>query len=366
MLREIPYPAFCAPICHDVFGLTGISTFSILLMIAFLTASFLLPRELSRRGLRPEIADWTILLGVIGAIIGSKVFYVFEVWGRIWVDHESFGENLKYIFLYWKGMGVKYPTQAAAHEIVGMYESLFSPGGLVFYGGFVFTFTFIYVYLRRENCEVWRYADAMMPSLAIGYAIGRMGCMVSGDGCFGHGASVDIPLLTMVYGPGAFLSSAGVRVWNTPMMETLASGGLFAFYMLWMRYQNFKPGMLTATFLIYNGIARFLVEFIRLNDAVIDFLDPPTVMIGGQEILLSAAASRALHGSAAFYFENWHWYGLTQGQIIALFMIPLGIAWIVLQKLYVREAPPDKPGFKDGGNGGAKGEKKGKNKKNKR
>ncbi len=342
MLREIPYPSFCAPLCYDVLGQTGISTFSILLMLAFLTASFLLPRELTRRGLRPEVADWTILLGVLGAIIGSKVFYVFEVWGRIWVDHETFGENIKYIFLYWNGMGMKYPTQAATHEIVGMWESLFSPGGLVFYGGFTFVFSFIYIYLRREKLEVWRYADAMMPSLAAGYAIGRLGCMVSGDGCFGHGASVDIPLLTMVYGSGAFLSSAGVRVWNTPVMEALASGGLFAIYMLWMRYKNFKPGMLTAVFLIFNGLSRFLVEFIRLNDAVIEMIDPPTVLINGQAMLLSTATARAAHGSTAYYFENWHWYGLTQGQLIGLVIIPLGLAWIVLQKLYEREGAAGK------------------------
>ena len=344
MLREIPYPAFCAPSCYDTLGLTGISTFSILLMIAFLTGSFLLPRELERRGLRPEVADCLFLLRVVGAIVGSKVFYVFDVWGRIWVDHEGFGENLKYIFLNWKGMGVKYPTQAATHEIIGMWESLFSPGGLVFYGGFACVFTFIYIYLRREKVEVWRYIDAGGPTLAIGYAIGRLGCMVSGDGCFGHGASADIPILTMVYGPGAFLSSAGVRVWNTPVMESIASMGLFAFYMLWMRYQRFKPGMIVATFLIFNGVVRFLIEFLRLNDAVIDILDPPTVMINGQAMLLSTATSRVLHGSSAYYFENWHWYGLTQGQIIALFIIPLGIAWILIQKLYQREGEPEKRG----------------------
>ena len=242
-------------------------------------------------------------------------------------------------------MGVKYPTQAASHEIVGMWESLFSPGGLVFYGGFTFAFTFIYLYLRKEKAEVWRYGDATMPALAFGYAIGRLGCMVSGDGCFGHGSGeVNIPLLTMVYGSGAFLPSAGVRVWNTPVMEAIASFGLFAFYMLWMRFQNFKPGMMVATFLIFNGLARFLVEFLRLNDSVIDILDPPTVTVAGQEMLLSTVASRALHGSSAYYFENWHWYGITQGQLIGLFIIPIGIAWIVLQKLYVREAPPETAG----------------------
>lgn len=85
MLSEIQYTdipllgQILAPLCYGVLGLRGISTFSILLMLAFLSASFLLPRELTRRGLRPEIADWTILLGVVGAIVGSKVFYVFEV-----------------------------------------------------------------------------------------------------------------------------------------------------------------------------------------------------------------------------------------------------------------------------------------------
>lgn len=307
----------------------SISTFSILLMIAFLTASYLAPRELKRRGLREEAADWSILLAVFGAIVGSKIGFVFEVWSRIWIVDESWSNTLYYILFFKNGMGEKYPGQA-----MGLWEALFSRGGLVFYGGLALTFLLIYIYLRRSfgKENVWRYGDALMPSLAIGYAIGRLGCMVSGDGCYGYGSSYDIPLLTMVYGPGAAMSSAGVRVWNTPVMEAFLSAGLFAFYMLWARYQPFRPGLQTAIFLCYNGVARFLVEFLRINNAVWAMLPPP--VYEGKPLPHHNFISS---NPPAYYFENWHWYGPTQAQFTALALVALGVAWIVVRKLYIKE-----------------------------
>lgn len=304
-----------------------------MLVLAFLTASFLLPRELKRRGLHPEASDWIIMLAVIGAIVGSKIGYVFEVWGQIWFVDKGWGDTLYHILFYWKGMGIKYPGRA-----VGLWESLLTGSGLVFYGGFVASFSFVYIFLRKMKYEVWRYGDSIMPSLAIGYALGRLGCLVSGDGCYGHAASVRIPLLTMVYEPLSFLTthglrgwnqpaapSHGVNVWNTPMIEALASSALFLFLMLWARHRKFRPGMLTAVFLIYNGIARFLVEFIRLNDAIFPILEHPAVSVFRRytkEGLL-----------------NWHWYGINQPQIFALFLIIVGIIWIIRRRLYLQDDP---------------------------
>ncbi len=333
MFQEIPLP-FSFQMGSTM--VTGISTFSIMLVVAFLIGSWLIPRELVRRGLIPEHADWAILLAVVGAIVGSKVGFVFEVWDQIWFVDKSFGDTLYHVLFKWDGMRFKYPENK---NIIGMWATLFNGAGLVFYGGFVVSFGSIYIYLRKMNLPVWQYGDAFMPALALGYAIGRLGCLVSGDGCYGHAAGVNIPGLTMVYGPLDFLvgadgvrkwntpvqSSLGVNVWNTPVMEAIASTILFVIYMKWARFKGFRPGMLVAIFLMWNGLARFSVEFLRLNDAVIPILQAPEV---------SVAARYTKNG-----LENWHWYGITQSQLVALTIFSAGALWIYLGKLYITDGP---------------------------
>lgn len=323
------YSEFKLPFRIPGIGIDSISTFAILLMIAFLTASYLAPRELARRKLRPETADWAILLGVIGAIVGAKIGFVFEIWSEIWIVDNSWTDTLYQILFFYDGMGEKYPGQAK-----GLWWALFTRGGLVFYGGLALCFVLIYTYLRKKHGKdhAWEYGDALMPSLAIGYAIGRLGCMVSGDGCYGYGASWNIPILTMVYGPMAAMSSAGVRVWNTPIIEAIFSMGAFAFFMLWARYQNFRPGFQTALFLCYNGLVRFSVEFLRINNAVFAVLPPP--MYQGKSLPHHNYIST---NPPAYYFENWHWYGFTQAQLTALLLLGIGLAWILLKKLYKKD-----------------------------
>lgn len=328
MIKEIPFP-----FSFTLFGRTGVSTYSIMLMLAFLTASYLIPRELKRRGLKPEVSDWIILLAVAGAIVGSKIGFVFEIWNEIWLPGrpEGFFDKLSQILFHYRGMADRYPG-----ESTGLWEALFSGGGLVFYGGLAVTFAVLYAYLRYNRLEVWRYGDAFMPSLAVGYAIGRLGCLISGDGCFGYAASVNIPVLTMVYGSGAVMNSAGVNVWNTPVIESIASTVLFLFFMYWMRFKNFRPGMMTAVFLIFNGVARFLVEFLRINDAAIPILPPPTISVAGHDVPLTYALASAEH-QEPLYFLNWHWYGFTQSQIVAVVMLLIGVAWIITGRLYQQD-----------------------------
>ena len=112
----------------ELFGLP-ISTFSLLMMAAFLTAAYLIPKELRRRGLKEEVGDHSLLLAVIGTIIGAKLGYVLEVWGRIWRGPDEFLTKLEYVLFNWHGLRVKYPMDA---EYLGLWDTLFSQGGLVF------------------------------------------------------------------------------------------------------------------------------------------------------------------------------------------------------------------------------------------
>jgi phosphatidylglycerol:prolipoprotein diacylglycerol transferase len=113
--------------------------------------------------------------------------------------------------------------------------------------------------------------DLCAVPLCVGYAIGRIGCQVSGDGDYG----------TAWNGPWAMAYPNGTKpidtpVHPTPIYETLAMG--LVAYMLWRLRDRFQPGILFAIYLVFAGTERLLVEFIRRNDAVILGLTQPQLI----------------------------------------------------------------------------------------
>jgi phosphatidylglycerol:prolipoprotein diacylglycerol transferase len=306
MIDRIPLP-------FQIFGWDGPSTFSILMMLAFLTASYMLPKEFQRRGLVPEHSDNLILLGIIGTLIGAKVFFIFEIWDQIFVDVPGFDGKYLYPLTHYYG----FPGQR------GLWSSLFSGGGLVFYGGFLTGFLFVYLYMRYQNLDYGAYLDSVAPSMSIGYGIGRLGCFVSGDGCYGFATDVNIPLFVFEF-QGAHPS--GVPVWNTPVMEAILAFGYFAYFQYWAKFQNFKKYSLTCQWLMIHGLSRLSIEFLRVNKAVIPFIDPPKM----SNIPDSAQNPEFLTG--------YYWHGFSQSQYISLALIGFGAYFFIKNKLWQKEA----------------------------
>jgi phosphatidylglycerol:prolipoprotein diacylglycerol transferase len=129
--------------------------------------------------------------------------------------------------------------------------------------------------------------------LAVGYAIGRVGCQLSGDG--DYGIASDLPW-AMAYPDGTVPTTESVH--PTPVYETLAMGlaGLF----LWRLRDRVAPGVLFGLYLVIAGIERFLVEFVRRNEEVVA--------------------------------------GLTQAQLIALAMLALGAGILTARRAAPRPA----------------------------
>jgi phosphatidylglycerol:prolipoprotein diacylglycerol transferase len=101
------------------------------------------------------------------------------------------------------------------------------------------------------------------PGLALGYAIGRIGCQVSGDGDYGK--AWDGPW-AMGYPDGTVPTAPGETVHPTPIYETLVMG--LVAYVLWQLRDRVRPGVLFALYLVIAGLERFLIEFIRRNNDV--------------------------------------------------------------------------------------------------
>ncbi|MEY2902823.1 MAG: hypothetical protein RLY89_1929 [Bacteroidota bacterium] len=162
--------------------------------------------------------------------------------------------------------------------------ALLSFSGLTFYGGLICAGAAIMLYARRIKLPIVHLVDAFAPILMLGYAIGRIGCQVSGDGDWGianlnpkpfswlpdwlwayqypHnvvGEGVPIPGCT-----GPYCNQLVPAVYPTALYEVILCSLIFA--LLWsIRKKNKVPGQLFGIYLMFNGMERFLIESIRVN-----------------------------------------------------------------------------------------------------
>jgi len=219
-----------------------ISTYGIMLALGFITANFLLQPEFKRMKYDARFADNLILVIAVGGIVGAKIFFVWE-------------------------------TAADWHGWEGFKESMFSGGGLTWYGGMIIAILFSYVYLRIKKISFIKIADIGTPAMAMGYVFGRLGCLFSGDGCYGIAAPADWPSpFAMAFPNGAAYwpdiikkyNDANVHVYNTPLFEALFSLTLFTIFYL-IRKKEWPEGLKFATFVLFHSTFRFFIEFIRLN-----------------------------------------------------------------------------------------------------
>jgi phosphatidylglycerol---prolipoprotein diacylglyceryl transferase len=154
---------------------------------------------------------------------------------------------------------------------------IFSSGGFTFYGGLLAAAVAIAWYVRSKGLSVPIAADAVAPSLMLGYGIGRIGCHLAGDGDWGITADLSakpgwIPtwLWAETY-PNNILgvNIAEPGVYPTSIYEFVMAAALFG--VLWaLRKHPFKPGWLFSLYFVFAGAERFLIEQIRVNN-VLDF-----------------------------------------------------------------------------------------------
>ncbi len=135
--------------------------FGMMLFLTFVLCTWFASRQAKKRGIPPEkIQDLAIVLFVSG-IIGARIVYMIQ-YGRPWWE----------FFKIWEG-------------------------GIVFYGsalgGILGYIIFYRLVLRRFNVSTWQLADIVAPTIALGLAIGRLGCFLNGC-CYGHAVGAECPL----------------------------------------------------------------------------------------------------------------------------------------------------------------------------
>ncbi|MES2015303.1 MAG: prolipoprotein diacylglyceryl transferase family protein [Pseudomonadota bacterium] len=152
------------------------------------------------------------------------------------------------------------------------WEMIFSRSGLSIFGGLIFGTVAGIVFIRRWHLPALPLLDATAPAMMLGYAIGRIGCQISGDGDWGSPANLALkpdwlPLWSWAQTydnniVGELIAAPGV--YPTPLYETLM--GLACFALLWaLRKHPFKTGWLFSVYLLLAGLERLLIEQIRVN-----------------------------------------------------------------------------------------------------
>ena len=231
-------------------GPLALQTFGLCFAAAFVAAGAVVWRRLVEWGKPGDWAYEMVFAALVGGIVGSRLDYVIQNYDEV------------------------------SDDLLG---NIFSGSGLVWYGGLIGGAVGVAIWARYRGMLNLRLLDLAAVPLAIGYAIGRIGCQLSGDGDYGQ--PWDGPW-AMAYPEGTVATD--VPVHPTPIYETLAMG--LVAYTLWRLRERYRAGLLFALYLVLAGAERFLVEFIRRNEEVLA--------------------------------------GLTQAQLLSLVMIAGGAAWI--------------------------------------
>ena len=142
-------------------------------------------------------------------------------------------------------------------------SQLFSGTGLVWYGGALGGAAAVAAYAYWRKMLTYTLLDVCAPALAAGYAVGRIGCQLSGDGDYGKPTDA---WWGMGYPNGTVPTPPGVEVYPTPLIEIFTMGVLAIF--LWRWRNHWHPGVLFGVYLIGSSVSRFLVEFLRTNEPV--------------------------------------------------------------------------------------------------
>ena len=238
-------------------GPLTLGSYGLMVAIALICAFFVLRADFDRRGVS---ADAEAIIGITGlaGLVGSRLYHLLES------PREFFADP---------------------------WTQLFSTMGFAFVGAIIGGFLALILLAKKIRMSPLLMLDVAAPAAALGYGIGRIGCLVSGDGDYGIATNLPWGVAFPPVEPGSLIlgfiridrgaivprygstvggapADAIVPVHPTPVYEFLAA--LVIFWILWRLGERvFKSrgsnGIVFAAYLVLTGLARFLVEFIRIN-----------------------------------------------------------------------------------------------------
>ena len=226
-----------------------ITTFGLMMFLAFIIAGWVLARQFRKYGLDEEVASSLVVAAALGGIAGAKIYYAI---------------------------------------LFGDWRLLFDRAGLVWYGGLIGGFLACSWLVWRHKIDFLAAADAAAPALSIGYALGRIGCFLVGDDygrptdawygvAFPKGAPPTTAGELRNFGVGVDPSIPDYQVLAVHPTQLYEAGMALIMFgvLMWLNKRPHRRGLAWGLFLIMLGIERFLVEIVRAKDD--RFLGPFTV-----------------------------------------------------------------------------------------
>jgi len=222
-------------------GPLTIHWYGVMVALAFLAGLWTASRRALREGIAAEkiidLGPWLIL----GAILGARALYVITFWRE----------------------------QFAGKPLYEMF--MVQHGGLVYYGGLVGATLAGILYIRAKQLPLWKVADALAPSIALGYAFGRIGCLMNGC-CYGR--VCDLPW-AIHFPPHSFAfddqvsrgqlaadASASLPIHPTEIYDMLLSLGLYS-ALAWLYRRKKFNGQVFGLYLVSYAVLRSFVEMFR-------------------------------------------------------------------------------------------------------
>ncbi len=204
-------------------------TFGLMLWLAAVVGGLVMDRSFRRAGISAD-AVGMVAITVVAGVIGAKLWHVFDT-----------------------------PSEFREQG----WRVLWDTGGFAWFGGLVAGISALVIQGMIAKIGALRTLDLASPAAAFGYGIGRIGCFLSGDGCYG--IPTKLPW-GMAFPKG--IEPVYVPVHPTPLYEL--GGGLLIGTWLWFRGGKSRPtGSVLGEYLILSGIARFSVEFLRRNPRIL-------------------------------------------------------------------------------------------------
>lgn len=227
------------PILFQI-GPFTVYSFGTLMAVAALSAGWVVSLELKRHRFNPELASTIIFASAIGGLLGARLLFILEEWSSF---------------------------------IRSPWDFIFTGAGFTWYGGLVGGALAVTWVIRRHGIPWLQAADISAPALTIAYGVGRIGCHIAGDGDWGTvtdlpwGVAYTNAIIGWVHPYTGMPYPPGVRVHPTSIYEFGQS--VLIFVILWpLRKKGYPDGTIFWLYLILASLARFVVEFWRVNPAI--------------------------------------------------------------------------------------------------
>ena len=201
-------------------------TYGLFVAFGFLAAMWISKRLARPYQIHPESITDVYFVILISSIIGARALYVF-------ITFDTFRGNPMDMFKIWNG-------------------------GLVFFGGFCAAVIGTLICIRLKKLPLWQTADIIAPGIALGHAVGRVGCLFAG--CC-HGKTCDLPWAVQFSHPES-LAPLGVLLHPTQIYSVLSNLGIFC-VLIWLFKRKKFHGMVFLVYVMLYSFLRAIIEFFR-------------------------------------------------------------------------------------------------------